>query len=125
MRKLIFLILVLPYIANAGDSVYVRTLASKKCSISLNQQIECIYTLGKDLKFVIAGIGTEYTSITFLSSSFDGDFYGSVGIKHGCVIVQAGQKTIKSDGSMHGQYAFVSPKNGKVYNDWIECKTAQ
>ena len=61
-----------------------------------------------------------------MKSDFDGDFYGSVGVLHGCVVVSRGLKgdsssSLSGPGSMF-DYAFISPRNGKVYKDWIKCK---
>jgi hypothetical protein len=126
MRRLIILIaLILPCVVVAGDDVYLKTLAGKICSDAMNQKIECTYTVGNDLKFVIGPIGDEYNSVTFLRSFFDGDYYATFGILHGCVIIKPGKKTIESDDYMFGQLAFVSPKNGKVYSDWAECRNAR
>jgi hypothetical protein len=90
--------------------------------------MDCRYKVGKDLEFTIAGIGQPDTGVTFVKSSFEGDFYASFGIQHGCVIVKRGQKAVTSQ-ELSGpdsafDFAFVSPKNGKVYRRWEESQTA-
>jgi len=112
----------------AEQSSYDLVLAGKKCETGTNQTLSCEYTVGAGLKFAIAGIGQPDTGITFMRSSFDGDFYASYGLLHGCVIVQRGTKGIKSKDALEpgsfADYAFVSPKNGKVYKSWNQCQAA-
>ena len=65
----------------------------------------------------MVSIGQNDTSITFYKSDFDGEFYGKVGVMHGCAIVAKSQLIF--------DMAFVSPKNGKVYQTWPECADAK
>lgn len=107
----------------------VKTARSCKSTDSASQKIECDYKIGKDLHITIAGIGDPDAGITFMKSSFDGDFYGSFGLMHGCVIIQRGE-TERVKGKIGGpgsflDLAFISPKNGKVYQTWEECRTAK
>ena len=125
LKTILVLSLLIPLTSWAEDTIFLRTLAGKQCSQSLNQHIECAYTIGNDLKFVIGPIGDDHNSVTFLRSSFSGDYYASFGMLHGCVIVKAGRKTIEANKRALGQYAFISPRTGKVYNDWVECKAAK
>jgi hypothetical protein len=107
-------------------STYDIVSSCKVCKETPSQEISCEYKVGKDLHFSIDGIGGEWTGIAFMKSDYDGDFYAAFGIRHGCVIVKRGKTNWKNDAD-HGpgspfDYAFVSPKNGKVYRDWIDCK---
>jgi hypothetical protein len=102
------------------------TLAGKTCSENRQQTIECNYHIGNDLQITIAGVGQRHASITFEKSDEEGDFYAGLGIMHGCVIVKRGEKGIDpkkgiGPGSMF-DFAFISPKNGKVYPSWEQCK---
>jgi hypothetical protein len=111
-----------------GPSTYDIVLSGKVCEERDNQTLSCRYRIGNGLHFSIDGIGQPDTGITFLKSSFYGDFYATYGLLHGCVIIKRGPKGITSQnfdgvGSFF-DYAFVSPKNGKVYKDWEECKSA-
>lgn len=113
MNKIAFFLLLLPSISwGADSSTFEALLKAKVCSDSSNQ-IDCKYDLGKSFSLGIAGIGQNDASIIFYKSDFDGEFYGKVGVLHGCVIV-AKSKLISD-------MAFVSPKNGKVYKAWTEC----
>jgi hypothetical protein len=102
----------------AGETAYEDTLAGKKCA-EHRQQINCEYKVGKDLEFSIDGIGMPDTGITFTrTKGLQGDYYATVGIMHGCIIIKPGAKS-KLFGT---DFAFVSPKNGKVYRTWQECQ---
>lgn len=112
--------------SDTKKSTYQLTIEGKKCSESSSQQIDCDYRLGSGLWISIAGIGLPDTSVTFMKSSFEGDFYATYGIMHGCVIVKRGKKNplppaAEGPGSPT-DYAFVSPKNGKVYRSWTQCQ---
>jgi len=94
---------------------------AKRCHEQVaTRSIQCDYEIGKDLKIGIAAVGEESTGISFQRSDFDGDFYGSVGVMHGCVVVTPGRKSNFEMG-----FAFISPRNGKVYRAWWDCKDAK
>ena len=130
MRKVCVLVVVamfLPSFAIGQDIVYFvyeMTMKGKKCTTSEKQQIDCEYRVGKDFWLTISGIGMPDTAITFMSSSFEGDFYGTVGVMHGCVIVKPGKIVLDlaAKNGVDPGFAFISPKNGKVYRTWQECE---
>jgi hypothetical protein len=100
-----------------GQSTYDLIVNGTKCTMNRNQ-MDCNYTIGSDFWLSIAGVGGVDTGITFMKSDFKGKYYGTVGIMHGCIIVKNGVANTKSS---IGNMAFVSPKNGKVYQDWQSC----
>lgn len=112
----IFLLLIFANCAMASDSTYDAVVAGKKCQEDKKQSLSCSYKVGKSLFIEIAGIGSPDTGIAFLKSNFDGDFYGKYGALHGCVIINSTKNIL--------DFAFVSPKNGKVYRTWQQCKSA-
>ena len=117
MKKATCLLLLISQACSAeAPSTYELLLRAKACSNSSNQ-INCKYQLGKSFSMEIAGVGQNDTSINFFKSDFDGEFYGKVGVLHGCAIVA--RSNLISD------MAFVSPKNGKVYKTWPECAEAK
>jgi hypothetical protein len=123
------LLCIIPAPTPAGsNTTYDLVLAGKKCKTGTNQTLSCEYTVGTGLKFVITGIGQPDTGVAFTKSAFDEDFYASYGLLHGCVIVARGTKGVESeDASEPGgfaDYAFVSPRNGKVYKSWEQCQAA-
>ena len=121
MKRLIpILLLLVSGVAYAGNQTYEDVLAGKSCSVSDSQQLNCDYRVGKDLDIGIAGIGMPDTGITFYVSNYDGDYYGTFGILHSCVIVSPGKLSDRY--LLPGNKAFISPMNGKVYEDWQSCQ---
>ena len=116
--------------ADTTQSTFDLVLSGKSCKAGSTsaQTIHCDYKVGTGLHFSIDGVGDDDAGITFVRSSFDGDFYATFGVLHGCVIVKRGGDA-REKGPLAGpggpsDYAFVSPKNGKVYRTWVECKQA-
>ena len=103
----------------AADRTYENVIKGKSCKESSSQRLDCTYRIGRDLYIAIAGIGMPDTGINFYASSLEGDYYASVGVLHGCIIVTPG-KLLES--KENGGYAFISPNNGKIYKDWRSCK---
>lgn len=100
-------------------STYDLLVKGKQCAEEYNQQLTCSYKIGNDFSLAIVGIGLPDTAVTFMKSDFNGDYYGTFGLLHGCVIVKTGVKNKTSDPF---DFAFVSHKNGKIYKDWQSCK---
>jgi hypothetical protein len=113
--------------ANAQSSTYEAVLKGKSCKLQSNgQTLSCDYKVGTDLHVSIDGIGDPDTGITIFRSDFDGDFYVTYGTLHGCLIVKRGPKSYSDKLSEPGgmlDYAFISPRNGKVYTTWRECRS--
>jgi len=121
MKKILILAisLLFPALSLAANQTYQDIIKGKSCEESSSQQIDCEYKVGNDLLIYIAGIGLPDTSISFYASSREGDYFARVGIQHGCIIVVPGQSSKRP---LSGNMAFVSPRNGKVYEDWRTCK---
>lgn len=105
-----------------GQSTYERIVKGKSCYEQRSQQLNCDYKIGNDFWVSIAAVGSKDAGITFMKSDFNGKFYGTVGVAHGCVIVNTGAATTIQNPL---DLAFVSPKNGKVYQDWPSCQDAR
>lgn len=107
--------------AESAPTVYEAVLKGKTCKYEeSSQSVDCEYKVGTGLHFLIEGLGQRDTGITFLKSSADEDFFASLGLLHGCVIVARGKK---GEGIADvPEFAFVSPRNGKVYKSWEECQ---
>ena len=113
---------------NQNESKCNLVVKGKSCGEGESQQLECTYQAGKNLNISISGIGQPDTSVTFFESNFDSDSYATYGLRHGCIIVKRGDKGITNN-QLNGpgsstDYAFISPKNGKVYSNWEESQTA-
>lgn len=101
--------------AHASETTYDVLVAGKSCQENKNQSLSCSYKAGKSLLIEIAGIGSPDTGVGFLKSDFNGDYYAKYGVLHGCIIVNRTSDL--------NSFAFISPKNGKIYRTWQECKT--
>ena len=117
-RLLPVLLLVFSVGVGANDAVYDAVVAGKECRSKENYPLHCTYRVGVDLEIIIAGVGDPDTLIVFKSSRYDGDYYGAVGVLHGCVIVRPGGPWVDHP---VGSIAFISPINGKVYKTWDAC----
>jgi hypothetical protein len=102
-----------------GSSTFDIVQKARACSRSAidSTQTDCEYKVGKSLRFSVAGVGTDDAGIVFAKSDADGDFFASMGMLHGCVIVWPGRTSPSLI-----DLAFVSPVNGKAYRDWPSCK---
>lgn len=117
MKSLLILFLLMLCVSPAcAKGVYEETLAEKSCKEDITQEISCTYKIGKDLEIEINGIGSPYTGVSFLKSNSQGDYYGAFGMQHLCVTIKSGMYPIE------GGVAFISPRTGKVYEDWVKCK---
>ena len=105
----------------ATVGTYETAIKSKKCKEGSSQLLSCEYKIGQSLHISINGIGAPDTGISFMKSDFHGDFYGTYGVGHGCIIISSGSNSGK--GKTYYDYAFISPKNGKIYKNWRECKS--
>lgn len=118
----------LPNDAWAGTSTYDEVLKGRQCAAHPGlQPLNCEYKVGADLHLSIDGIGQEDTGVTFMRSNAEGDFYATYGILHGCVVVKRGNKRYSPEPvgpDPMSDYAFISPRNGKVYRSWPQCKSA-
>jgi hypothetical protein len=105
-----------------AQSTFDLVVKGKSCVERSSQQIDCEYRIGTDFWLSIAGVGSTDAGISFMKSDLKGRYYGTVGAGHGCVIVKTGTANTTSDPI---DFAFVSPKNGKVYRDWPSCQAAR
>jgi len=112
MKKILLIIFLLLSFESQA-STYDQLLSSKKCKEAYDQNISCIYKAGKSLIIEITGVGTSVAGIIFSKSDLNGDYYGSYGVSHGCVIAQNSNELL--------DIAFISPKNAKIYKTWKEC----
>lgn len=104
-----------------AQSTYEATVRGKACSEAANQQVNCDYKIGKGFWLSIAGVGQSDAAVTFMKVDFDGQYYGTFGVMHGCVIVKPGVASKATPIDL----AFVSPRNGKVYMTWQQCQASQ
>lgn len=116
VKKFLMILSFLGLCSNAfAESTYEAVIKGKSCKEDDRQQIVCKYNIGRSLEIWVTGVGIPDVGITFARSDFyNGDYYATYGMMHQCII-------IKSRNSIFDM-AFISPKNGKVYEDWPTCK---
>jgi hypothetical protein len=91
------------------------------CTQNVQGSRLCHYKIGRNLEISIAGVGEGDAGISILRSSIDGDFYARFAVLHGCVIVAAGNAAPPAATTNDGLYAFISPRDGKIYKTWQDC----
>ena len=104
-----------------GQSTFELIVKGKSCAEQKSQQVDCDYKIGTDFWLSIAGVGNSDAGVTFMKSDFKGKYYGTFGLTHGCVVVKNG---IGNKTANPFDFAFISPRNGKVYSDWQSCQAA-
>jgi hypothetical protein len=110
------------------SSALVRTVvAGKHCYIGTNfpsgtPRVDCEFRVGKSLHFVIVAVGQADVVVKVFKADFDGDYYLSLGGLHKCVTINPGEKSVGLN--MGFAHAFVSPRTGKVFDDWHACDDA-
>ena len=109
--------------ANA-QSLFNIAVSGTDCRAISDGSLFCKYEIGKDLEFSITSVGDFDTGISFLRSKFDGDYFARFGVMHGCIIVARGV-TAPQSASPADDFVFVSPKTGKIYKSWQECRNTK
>ena len=107
--------------ADKPNPTYDAIIKGMACKQRLSGAMDCEYEVGKALRFVISGVGQPDAAVTFFKVDRDEDYYAGVTALHGCVVVKPA-KTTGADSV--ATFAFVSPRDGKVYRDWQNCHKA-
>jgi hypothetical protein len=107
--------------------VVKAVVAGKHCYIGTNvpsgtPRVDCEFRAGKSLHFVIVAVGQADVVVTVFKADMDGDYYLSLGGLHKCVTINPGVKSMGLN--MGFAHAFVSPRTGKVFDDWRACDAA-
>lgn len=108
-----------PVLAQSAFETAVRGAA---CRQNANGSLNCTYTVGHDLEFSITAAGEADAGISFIRSSIKGDYYARFGVLHGCIIVAQGEARTQPAPI---DFAYISPKNGRVYKSWQECQSGK
>ena len=116
------LLVILTVDSALAQSVFEAAVRGTACRQSAKGSLNCIYAVGRDLEFSITAAGEADAGISFLRSSIKGDYYARFGVLHGCIIVAQGEATTQLAPI---DYAYVSPKTGRVYKSWQECQSGK
>jgi hypothetical protein len=123
MRPIALVLITISAIAPSAraeaQSVYDATIRGASCKQNPAGAMNCEFIVGKDLKIAMADVGASDTGISFIRSNYEGDYYARFGVMHGCIIVAPGMRAPRPENAF--EFAFISPKNGRVYRDWREC----
>jgi hypothetical protein len=102
--------------ASANEPTLVHRLEVGR----LCERAQCVFVVGRSLRFTLTGVGRPDGGVVFERSDSDGDFYASFGLSHGCIIVHNGA----ARPPILTEVAFVQPRTGKVFSTWIDCKSS-
>ncbi len=112
-----FLFLIFTIKAEAAtQNIFEKLAKGKTSNASSSQKIDCSYRIGNSLWIEIVGVGEDDVGVAFMKSDYKGEYYAKIGKMHNCVIVNAGLKS-----SEILDYAFISPKTGKIYKSVEGC----
>lgn len=91
---------------------------SKRCATQKNDPstIECSFRLGSGLHIVIAGVGEDLASVSFVKSDAAGDYFAKYQVGVGCILVTTGY-----DGPV-ALPGFINPRTGVVYSVAGACR---
>lgn len=111
--KLLIFILALYSEISFSKSIVGTVNNGKSCQLSQldKNQFNCEYKAGDSLSIVIERIGTQHPIVVFVKS--DPAYVAQYYIEYNCVKVSYPKEMT---------WAFINPKNGKVYSDGENCK---
>lgn len=118
----ILFLLYQPASPQQGRRTYDVVVGGMNCHQNLSRDMECNYRVGRSLHFGIVSVGQKDASIYFYSAAMDGDYFAVFGLSHGCVVVKPG---LAMPQDQRVELAFVSPRNGRVYQTWQTCGEAK
>lgn len=104
--------------AGQSNATYDAVVKGMSCKQQSSGQLDCEYSVGRSLRFAIAGVGQSDAAVTFYKVDWDGDYFASVGVSRGCVIVKPASSNRLGSTAM----AFVSSRTGKVFRDIRACE---
>jgi hypothetical protein len=81
----------------------------------------CEYSVGDGLQFRIVAVGAPDAGIEFEKVLPNSPYRAAMSLRHGCVIVEPHED---DNATRVPQFAFVSPRTGKVYHTWQDCAAA-
>jgi hypothetical protein len=123
--RYVFAMLFLAPFALRAQSAFEAATRGAACTQSALGERVCAYHIGADLKISITAVGSLDAGVSFLHSDIEGDFFARMSLQHQCVIVSAGKKAPQAAQTATGQYAFISPRTGLVYQTWQQCEVAK
>ena len=111
---------------SSSTDIYSLVTNGMRCNqggtgTSADTQMVCEYSVGDGLQFRILAVGAADAGIEFEKVLPSSPYRAAMSLKHGCVIVE---RQSSSNTASAPQFAFVSPRTGKVYHTWQDCAAA-
>lgn len=107
--------------AEALETPYDAVRRGARCDLVPDGSLRCVYSVGEDLRFELRRVGEPDVSLRILRSLEHGDFSADAEMMGGCAVVRHGPESMRSGGSWF-DYAFVSGRNGFVYESLADCR---
>ncbi len=106
-----------------SGSTYDAVLKSRLCNERETQQLDCNYRIADDFWLSIAAVGASNATVHFMASSIEGSYYASFLTESSCVMIIQGKR--RSKVGDFSDLAYVSPRNGKVYQNVADCESGR
>jgi hypothetical protein len=94
------------------------------CNLRPDGSLACRYRAGRDLEFELRHVGERRVELRLIRSSEAGDYRADGEMMSRCVFVRHGARGREQGGSEFS-YAFVSGRNGFVYQSLRDCRRAR
>jgi hypothetical protein len=99
------------------NRTYDAVIEGMTCRQLASGRLDCLYDVGESLRFTIAGVGQEDAVISFARVDSTRGYVAGFSVLHGCVVVKP-----SAAGDSSAALAFISPRDGRVYRIWQQCK---
>lgn len=110
--------------AAAIEPPYDAVKRGARCDLEPDGGLACRYRVGRDLEFDLRRVGERDVELRLIRSSEAGDYRADREMMGRCVFVRHGARGRDAGGSEF-TYAFVSGRNGFVYQSLRECRLAR
>jgi hypothetical protein len=110
--------------AAALEPPYDAVKRRARCDLEPDASLACRYRAGRDLEFELRRVGERDVELRLIRSSEAGDYRADGEMMSRCVFVRHGARGREQGGSEFS-YAFVSGRNGFVYQSLRDCRLAR
>ena len=107
--------------AQAVETPYEAARRGADCNLVPDGSLRCVYTIGEDLRFELRRVGEGDVALRVLRSHPQGTYVADAEMTVGCVFVKHGASGVAAGGSWF-DHAFVSARNGFVYETLEDCR---
>jgi hypothetical protein len=104
--------------ADRPNPTYDAVVKGMSCKQRQTGEMDCEYQVGQSLRFGISGVSQPDAAVMFYKVDAADEYYAGVIALHGCVVIRPARS---AGADSVARFAFVSPRDGKVYRDWQSC----